>query len=100
MGGYDLVKLTETFKPDQDHERFVEFWVQGGGGVTWRFVKREVQTEQRREQVVLELRRLFAHGCRHRFCRHQIKECLLRIEGGRHEAARMNLLSACQFNAR
>jgi len=53
--------------------------MQGGGGVTRRFVKREVQTEQRREQIVLELCRLFAHGCLRCFRRHQIEERLLRI---------------------
>ena len=59
-----------------------------------------MQTEQRREQVVLELHRLFAHRCRHRFRRHQIEKRLLRIQSGRNEAARMNLLPGSQFDAR
>ena len=50
MGGHDLVKLTEPFKPNQDHESFVEFRMQGSRGVTGWFVKRHVQTEQRREE--------------------------------------------------
>jgi len=79
MGGNDLLKLTEPLKPNQDHESFVEFRMQGGRGVTRWFVKREVQTEQRREQIVFELRRLFPHRCRHRFRRYQIEECLLWI---------------------
>src|SRR5439155_26003647 len=98
MGGYDLVELTKPFEADQDHESFVKFRMEGSRSVTRRFVERDVQTEQRREQVVLELRRLFAH--RTRFRRHQVEERLLRIQPGRNEAARMNLLPGCQFNAR
>ena len=54
----------------QAHESLVEFRMEGGGSVAWWFVERDVQTEQRREQVVLELRRLFPHRCRHRLRRH------------------------------
>ena len=43
VGGDDLVKLTESFQAHQDHERLIEFRTRGRRGVTWRFVKRDVQ---------------------------------------------------------
>src|SRR6185503_2559419 len=74
MGGDDFLKLTKLLEPNQDHERFIEFRAPGRRGVTRRLVERHVQSEQRREQIVLELRRFLAQ--RPPFRRHQIDERL------------------------
>src|SRR5262245_61429556 len=100
MRGEDILKLTISFEPDQDHERFIELRTACSRGVTRRLIEREVQAEQRREQVILELLSLLAHGRWNRLHWHQIDERLLRIQPGRNEPIRVNLLARRQFNSR
>src|SRR5688572_1341334 len=99
MGGNAFMKLAKVLQPKQDHESVVKFRTLSRCRVTRWLVQRDVQAEERREQVVLEPRRGLAQRCGRRVRWHQLKKRLLRIQPGHNEGARVNLVPARQLNA-
>src|SRR5207249_187185 len=54
VGRDDFVKLAYPLQPEDNHERLVQLGLSLGGAITRRFFQREIESEQRRQQVVLK----------------------------------------------
>src|SRR5262245_22950804 len=99
MGRDDLLELTESLESDKDHECLAQLLTTGRRGITWWFVKGEVQSKERCEEVVAKLGRLLTNRSRHRLRRHQVDEGLLRVQPRYNESGRKNLFAGRQFDA-
>ena len=94
----DVVKLVETFKAQNDHERVPQLRVRIRGGVGGRFRQGQVQAEQRRDHVVAKAPRASSEsGTGIRF-RQQLQKRLLGIEARGHEAGRLQPLAVRQLH--
>ena len=61
----DVEELVDVIETDDGHERVRQLGMIRGGEVARRFMKIEVEREQRRQQVVLKARGPLANLCWH-----------------------------------
>src|SRR5262245_12542729 len=92
---HDIGELVHMVETEDDHEGTFKLRMRGAGGIVRRLAQIEIESKQRRQDVVLELRRLRANSVGHQSAREQVDEGLVRIERGRDEVARAIYAAVC-----
>ena len=94
----DVVELPEALQADDEHECAVQLRSLRSGGPTRRLAERDVQREERGEEIVLEASGARADLGRHGVGREQVEEGLLRVQAGRDEVGG-ELFAGAEFDS-
>ena len=89
----DVEELVDVIEADDRHERAGQLGVIRGRRIARRFMKGEVEREQRRQQVVLKSLGPASNHTRHQRLIEQLEEGLVRVERRRHQLPRPNHLA-------